>query len=344
MSSLTALAPYRPILITVAVASLAFAFGRSGGHPEGSDCDRDKGRGASGNSILLGIGLLVTVGLIGSSWLFSAPENDFNASTGAFEEVTFDIERMTCSSCTTTVLIALERAGGVVDAQVSFVPPQATVRYDPARTTERLLSDVITNTGYPARRSDAGYVARSASDELMRSDGLMQSHVDPMSPITPDALRAAFNNHSDQVRLVAILSPTCPQCIHGHEVIRQLFDRFESTELSAMIAWIPMKPNDSAAAATAQALTFTDERVRLEGWDTDRAIGGAFEKTLGLTRTAWDVYMVYDPGVTWSGALPPAPSYWMHQLTGDSGADQRYCLSPTALAGEIGKRLARVES
>ena len=79
----------------------------------------------------------------------------------------------------------------------------------------------------------------------------------------------------------------------------------------------------------------------LAKWHTDREIGKAFEKTLDLTRTAWDVYLVYEPGITWDGELPPPPSYWMHQLTEDSGADQQYCLNPVTLTREVEKRLEK---
>jgi hypothetical protein len=29
---------------------------------------------------------------------------------------------------------------------------------------------------------------------------------------------------------------------------------------------------------------------------------------------AWDVYLVYPPGVEWNGRTPPRPGYFMHQL------------------------------
>ena len=39
-----------------------------------------------------------------------------------------------------------------------------------------------------------------------------------------------------------------------------------------------------------------------------------YDQTLGLGQPAWDIYMVYSPGVRWNGTNPPKPSYWMHQL------------------------------
>ncbi len=58
-------------------------------------------------------------------------------------------------------------------------------------------------------------------------------------------------------------------------------------------------------------------------------------KRLGLNRTAWDVYLLYAPGVKWIGDQPPMPTFWMHQLYPDTGADQRFCLNPTVLLGKV---------
>ncbi len=162
-----------------------------------------------------------------------------------------------------------------------------------------------------------------------------------MEPLSVEELRQAFNEAQDDVRLVSLLSPTCGECIEGHEVVKQMFDRFESDDLKALNVWLPMLQDDNSSAATEQAGTFQDERILTEGWDEKRVIGKAFEKTLDLTRTAWDVYLVYEPGVTWEDELPPKPTFWMHQLTEDSGADQEYCLNPGALASEIKKVLPK---
>jgi hypothetical protein len=40
----------------------------------------------------------------------------------------------------------------------------------------------------------------------------------------------------------------------------------------------------------------------------------AFQTVLGLGSDAWDVYLLYGPGVRWDGDLPPRPDFWMHQL------------------------------
>lgn len=165
-----------------------------------------------------------------------------------------------------------------------------------------------------------------------------------MTPINAASLRTAFNAAADAVRVVSIVSPTCAVCVEGHEVIQQVFDRHDDAQLKAMMVWLPMRPTDEAAAATVQAAAFKDPRLVAEGWDAEREIGRLFAQTLGLTRTAWDVYLVYEPGITWEGKQPPKPTYWMHQLDPDSGADQRYCLNPETLVHKVGNILERARS
>ena len=40
-----------------------------------------------------------------------------------------------------------------------------------------------------------------------------------------------------------------------------------------------------------------------------------FQRVLGLDEDAWDVFMLYDASASWTGDLPPPPTYWMHQLS-----------------------------
>jgi hypothetical protein len=112
-------------------------------------------------------------------------------------------------------------------------------------------------------------------------------------------------------------------------------ERHPEAGLKSLVVWLPMVAGDSPQAATARAATLSDPRIVAQGWDAGRESGLAFERTLGLTRPAWDVYLVYAPGVRWEGETPPAPTYWMHQLTEDAGADQRLCLVPEVLEREV---------
>ena len=103
---------------------------------------------------------------------------------------------------------------------------------------------------------------------------------------------------------------------------------------------LPMLKGDNAEAADTQAATFVDGRVA-HFWDPDKAMGELTMKTLSLHKTAWDVYLVYPPSVTWEGDTPPTPSFYMHQLSPVTyGVDAIQRLDPERLMGEVRQALA----
>jgi hypothetical protein len=68
---------------------------------------------------------------------------------------------------------------------------------------------------------------------------------------------------------------------------------------------------------------FPDERVK-NYWVRTRGVGKLFQAPINLEgEPAWDVYLVYEPGVVWDDDTPPEPTYFMHQLGGRLPDDQR---------------------
>ena len=118
-----------------------------------------------------------------------------------------------------------------------------------------------------------------------------------------------------------------------------MFSKHEKDErLRGFVVWLPMLKNDDANEASLQASSFVDPRL-VQTWDGERDSGKLFATTLGLTRDAWDVYLLYGPGVMWSEGPPPKPTFWMHQLRPDSGADQRVCLNPAVFLENVATAL-----
>jgi hypothetical protein len=62
----------------------------------------------------------------------------------------------------------------------------------------------------------------------------------------------------------------------------------------------------------------------------------AYHKALKMNELAWDVYYVYGRGAEWTGDLPPAPDYYMHQLR---SLPPDRMLDGTKLAEEMNKLL-----
>jgi hypothetical protein len=162
---------------------------------------------------------------------------------------------------------------------------------------------------------------------------------DQMSGLDLKTLRDAFNESSEKVRVVSILSPTCSACQEGHRAVKKVFSDFKSEKLRGFLVWLPMRSKDDARMALAQSADFKDGRIDLQGWDANKEIAKQFSKTLDLKVAAWDVYLVYAPGVKWPDeAAPPAPTFWMHQLSPEQGGNPKQCLNVAKLKAEI-KRL-----
>jgi hypothetical protein len=203
-----------------------------------------------------------------------------------------------------------------------------------------LLGVMVIASGAWTARSAAQSCCHSAAKDapnVAASDNAAA----PMRSVSTDAVRKEFNASSDKVRIVALLSPTCPDCQSGHAVVGRVLKKFSSADLQTILVWEPMREGDSPVAATHEADTLRDSRIT-QGWDGRRSIGELFGRTLGLHTVAWDVYLVYKQGIKWEGAQPPAPTFWMHQL---EGADPNLllCANPSQLSTEVGKLLGQRE-
>ena len=75
---------------------------------------------------------------------------------------------------------------------------------------------------------------------------------DDLSP-----LQSAFNEKSAQWRTVALVSPTCSECVLGAEVVeKEITSRYPESQVDALIVWIPMLQTDSERAARGSATIF----------------------------------------------------------------------------------------
>lgn len=96
--------------------------------------------------------------------------------------------------------------------------------------------------------------------------------------------------------------------------MQNVLKEIPDNRLRAYIVWLPMFPSDSGSWAQTRSSEFKDDRLS-HYWDGSKLTGEEWNKTLGLNRTAWDVYFLYGSGSQWDGTAP-APSFWMHQLGG----------------------------
>lgn len=151
LSGLRALEPYRPFFIILAVGLIGFAFFRSYKARQAFDCACEPRTRPRAPKTLLGIGALLTAGLIASPWLVPAAPTASTALPSmppGIETAILHIEGMSCPSCTTTVTRALHNTEGVMRAEVTYTPPQAVVHYDPSLTGIDALIKAVMDTGY----------------------------------------------------------------------------------------------------------------------------------------------------------------------------------------------------
>lgn len=83
-------------------------------------------------------------------------------------------------------------------------------------------------------------------------------------------------------------------------------------DLTGYVVWVPMLGGKAEHVPAATRLV-PDNRAA-HYWDESGVLMRLYDQTLGLGQSAWDIYMVYAPGVRWNESAPPKPSYWMHQL------------------------------
>jgi len=63
---------------------------------------------------------------------------------------TFDVPKISCNGCETTIKGALGKLGGISTVQPSAVTKKVLVEFDPASIDETKIRDALKAAGYPA--------------------------------------------------------------------------------------------------------------------------------------------------------------------------------------------------
>ncbi len=156
IGTFTAVEPYRPLFIGIAVLAIGYAGVSEYRRSTGPDCDCETSMNDWLRRSLLVVGLLVTVGLIASPSIIKSATSSSDSFSAAYQseptqQVTLEVEGMTCETCDITVRKALTNVEGVKEAHVTFIPPQAVVSYYPSVVSVDNLIEATTNVGYPTR-------------------------------------------------------------------------------------------------------------------------------------------------------------------------------------------------
>lgn len=169
IGNLSAMEPYRPLFIVLSALLLGLGFYRVYGREaqaecgeEGEECEAPRSRRI--NEVSLWIATIVVLGLFAASYLVPlntasarqspALESSNSVTSAETRVVTLEVEKMTCSGCTSTVDAALRGVPGVVDAHVTFEPPRARVTYSPDETNIDSLTRATSSVGYPSHPTE----------------------------------------------------------------------------------------------------------------------------------------------------------------------------------------------
>jgi len=99
-------------------------------------------------------------------------------------------------------------------------------------------------------------------------------------------------------------------------VQQDVLDEIESDRLAVYAVWEPILKTDDEPSSRKAVILLPGKRVK-HYWVHNQDVGELFQPAIDLAgEPAWDVYLVYEPGVKWTDDAPPKPGYFMHQLRG----------------------------
>ncbi|MEM7586220.1 MAG: hypothetical protein AAF560_22705 [Acidobacteriota bacterium] len=94
-------------------------------------------------------------------------------------------------------------------------------------------------------------------------------------------------------------------------VQRYVLDKIDDDRLRTYVVWGPMLGEETEADAPKGSVFLNDPRSS-HFWTGAHTLVEALQDPIGLEdEPAWDVFLVYGPGVQW-GETPPVPDYYMH--------------------------------
>lgn len=122
-------------------------------------------------------------------------------------------------------------------------------------------------------------------------------------------LKAQFNKEHGVLRLVVLVSPTCPECVSGAEWVDDyILKRYPELPIRVYAIWYEMYPGDSPDDFPAARRLMPDRRVT-HWWDPSKDVGRWFTKVVPTDLKGdiqWDAYYLYGKQASWEEE-PPSP-------------------------------------
>jgi hypothetical protein len=128
-----------------------------------------------------------------------------------------------------------------------------------------------------------------------------------------DALKTQFNRETSSLRVVILLSPSCPYCLKGASAIQRTLEKFSQHRMVVFVVWQPILPTDWGKPGSRVLHRLSDSRVR-QFWDAGHHVAGALEQSFRNRDpqpnccvhqdTWWDLMAVFLPGGEWKDTFP----------------------------------------
>ena len=150
---------------------------------------------------------------------------------------------------------------------------------------------------------------------------IAEAGADRPAPVAPgvhplsdkgDELRDLFNREQDKLRVLVMLSPTCPVCLQDTRVLyRYVMKGVDDPRVRAYLVWGPMEEEDTEADARKVTINLPHERAT-HFWTDDDVLADTWAQILGVVddETGYDLWMIFPPGVRWE-EKPPVPPFFM---------------------------------
>lgn len=148
--------PYRPYLIGLTVAVLAFAWYQKLKPKKADiDCECEIEKPSFWQTkTFLGIVTVFAIAMLAFpkySHIFfpNQTKNEIIVvDANSIHQVKLNIRGMTCEACTETVNLALSKVPGVLDYKTDFKEGSSTVKFDSSKIKEQAIADAVNETGY----------------------------------------------------------------------------------------------------------------------------------------------------------------------------------------------------
>jgi hypothetical protein len=126
-----------------------------------------------------------------------------------------------------------------------------------------------------------------------------------------DQLRDQFNKDKGILRLVVLVSPTCPQCASGAGWINEYaLKRNPKLNVKVYTVWYEMYPGDDPSDYPEARELMKDKRVT-HYWDQGKDVGKWFYNLVQTNvkgTIEWDAFYLYSPESVWGGSVTDRPT------------------------------------